>query len=164
MRRLGRRPNGGHVCSLCLRAHRLRMRPGRREAIPDPIREEVVSLGKRLADFFSAAFAGNSRLKYSVGRLLTAQLPPRPRPGGRPGCAMVSAAISLREELRRLHPERSHKEIWREIYRRVIPEYETLPVIERRASQDQLHRRVYWRLRARRRRQRGKSRIDLSVL
>jgi hypothetical protein len=47
------------------------------------------------------------------------------------------------------------KEIWREIYRRVIPEYEILTVLERRAAKDQLRRQVRWRLYARKRSQRS---------
>ena len=117
-----------------------------------PIRDEIVSFGKLLTELFGSAFAENSRLKFAVGRLLTSQLPPRPRPPGRPGYATVTAAIRLRDELQRLHPEKSHKEIWREIYRCMIPEYEILPAIERRAAKDQLRRQVRWRLRARRRR------------
>jgi hypothetical protein len=130
----------------------------RREAIPDAIREEVVSFGKLLADFFGAVFAANSRVKYSIGRLLTAQLPPRPRPPGRPGFVMVTAAIRLREQIRRRDPPRSQKEIWRAVYPAVIPNYHSLPPPERHDAEDQLRQRVHWRLSARRRRQRrGKS-------
>jgi hypothetical protein len=127
----------------------------RRESIPAPIHEEVVSFAKLLTKFFGSAFSSCPRLKYAVGRLLVSQLPPCSRPPGRPGLIVVSQAINLREELRRTHPEMNAKEIWREIYRRVIPQYATLTdAIERRAAQDQLRRQVCWRLGARRRRQR----------
>jgi hypothetical protein len=129
----------------------------RREIVPAPIHEEVVSFGKFVAELFGPAFAGNSRLKYSIGRLLTAQLPPSPQPGGRPAFAIVTAAICAREEAKRRHPERSDKEIWGEIYRCVIPHYETLPAIERREAAQQLRKRTYWRLHARRRRERRKT-------
>jgi hypothetical protein len=68
----------------------------------------------------------------------------------------VTAAIRLLEKLRRLHPDRSHKEIWREIYRRVIPKHENLPAIERREAKHELRERVRWRLEIRRRRQRAR--------
>jgi hypothetical protein len=123
----------------------------RREIIPAPIHEETVSFGKLLAEFFGPAFAANPRLKFAVGRLLMGQLPPLPRPPGRPGFAAVSAAVRLREKLRRTRPEMTAREIWREIYRSVIPQYDALPVIERREASGQLRQRVGWRLAARKR-------------
>jgi hypothetical protein len=90
-------------------------------------------------------------LKFAAARLFAAQLPPLPRPPGRPGFAAVTAAVRLREELRRTRPEMTAKEIWREIYRSLIPQYGTLRAIERRAVEDQLHRQVRWRIYARRR-------------
>jgi len=68
----------------------------------------------------------------------------------------------LREELRRLDPQRPYKAIWREVYRRVIPQYNALSELERREAKDQLRRRVYWRLRARRRRQRQRQLKQIS--
>jgi hypothetical protein len=139
-----------------------RKKARRREIIPTDIREEVISFGKLLAE--CSAFAGNSRLKYSVGRLLTAQLPPQPRPPGRPGYAMVTAAVRALDEARRLYPELSQKQRWRQVYREVIPDYHSLPAIERRDAQNHLCRQVRWRLYARRRRKSGKPGIKLSVL
>jgi hypothetical protein len=72
-------------------------------------------------------------------------------------CSPVTPAIRLLDELRRAHPERSLKEIWRQIYRERYLEYTTLPLIERRSEEDQLHRQVCWRLYARRRRRRQKT-------
>jgi hypothetical protein len=135
----------------------------RREIIPSPIREEVISFGKLLTECFGSAFSSSSRLKNAVGRLLVSQLPPRSRLPGRPGLISVSQAISLREELRRTRPEMTARQIWREIYRRLIPQYATLDAIERRAAEDKLRRQVRWRLSARRRRQRdGKRGTGLS--
>ena len=129
----------------------------RRAIIPEPIREETISFAKLLVEFFGPAFAANSRLKFSVGKLLMSQLPPLPRPCGRPGYEQVTKAIRAREEARRLHPERSQKQIWREVYPAVIPNYHSLPPPERRDAQDWLRQRVHWRLSARRRRQRMKT-------
>jgi len=133
----------------------------RRESIPAPIREEVVLLAKRLTELFGSVFSSRQRLKHAVGRLLVSQLPPRSRSPGRPGLVAVSRAIRLREKLRRTRPEMTDKEIWREeIYWRVIPQYATLAAIERREAEDELRRRVCWRLSARRRRQRRKPRVE----
>ena len=134
----------------------------RREIIPAQIRDEVVSCGKFLAEFFGSAFSSSPRLKYAVGRLLVSQLPPLPRPRGRPPFAIVTAAIRAREEAKRRQPERSQREIWDEVYASVIPNYHGLPPLERQDAQSQLRQRVRWRLSARRRR--GKFRTDLSVL
>ena len=76
----------------------------RREIIPAPIHEEVVSFGRFLAEFFGPVFSANPRLKFSVGRPLMGQLPPAPRLPGRPGFAMVTAAVRQREEIRRHAP------------------------------------------------------------
>jgi hypothetical protein len=126
----------------------------RREIIPAPIHEAVVSFARLLTEFFGSALAGNSRLKYSVGRLLTAQLPPLSRPRGRPGFELVSRAIRLRAKLQRRHPEISPKKIWRVVYMSLIPNYDGLPRHERRGPANELRQRVLWRLKARRRRQR----------
>jgi hypothetical protein len=131
----------------------------RRESISAQLQEEITSFAKFLVEFFGPAFAANPRLKHSVGRLLTAQLPPEQR-RGRPPFAQVSRAIALRETLRKTRPEMALKQIWREIYARVIPQ--GLPALERSDAEDQLRRRVRWRLSARRRR--GKSPPDLSAL
>jgi hypothetical protein len=134
----------------------------KRETIPDLIREEVLSFGLLISEMFKSVFVSRARLKLAVGRLLTSQLPPRPRPPGNPGYATVSKAIALREELRRLDPQQPYKAIWREVYRRVIPQYNALSELERREAKDQLRRRVYWRLRARRRRQRQRQLKQIS--
>ena len=132
----------------------------KRETIPDLIREEVLSFGLLISEMFKLVFVSRPRLKLAVGRLLTSQLPPRPP--GNPGYATVSKAIALREELRRLDPQQPYKAIWREVYRRVIPQYNALSELERREAKDQLRRRVYWRLRARRRRQRQRQLKQIS--
>jgi hypothetical protein len=135
----------------------------RREAVPDLLREEVISSGRLLTELFGPAFTANPRLKLAAARLFAAQLPPLPRPPGRPGYKQVNEAIRLREEATRLHPERSQMQIWGGVYSKVIPDYHSLPPPERRDAQDQLRQRVRWRLAARRRRKR-KSEADLSTL
>jgi hypothetical protein len=126
----------------------------KREVLPDPIREEVTSCGRLLTELFGPVFVSHPRLKFVAARLFAAQLPPLPRPPGRPGYRQVSEAIRLRDEVKRLHPELSLKQIWRMIYPDVIPNYCSLPPPERRDAEDQLRRRTHWRLAARRRRQR----------
>jgi hypothetical protein len=126
----------------------------RREIVPAPLCEETISFAKLLSEFFGPAFSANPRLKYSIGRLLTAQLPPAPQPRGRPAFDIVTKAIRLREEAKRRHPEQSQKSNWREVYPEVIPNYHDLPPLERRDAQDWVRQRVRWRLKARRRRQR----------
>jgi hypothetical protein len=134
----------------------------RREAVPDLLREEVISFGRLLAELFGPALTANPGLKFAAARLFAAQLPPLPRPPGRPGYKQVNEAIRLREEATRLHPERSHKQIWQAVYPTVIFGYHSLPAPERRDAEDQLRQRVRWRLSARRRR--AKKAQDLSVL
>ena len=123
----------------------------RRRRIPKGIRQEVIEFGKRLRAGFGADFAAARMLKHDVARLLASRLPPDPRRPGRPGYAIVTAAIRLRAKLRRSHPEKSHKEIWHEVYRQTIPRHGDLPLIERRAEEDRLRKQVRWRLVARRR-------------
>src|SRR5262249_42875376 len=92
-------------------------------------------------------------MKTRVSAMLRRLLPPRSRPG-RPDFATVTAAIGLHAELKRSSPESSPKEIWKEIYRRLIPQWDNLRRIERRQEADELRKRVRWRLYARRRKHR----------
>jgi hypothetical protein len=101
------------------------------------------------------------QLKIRITAMLRRLLPPRPCRSGRPGLASVTAAIRLHNELTQSFPERSSKEVWREVYRVVVPRWDALSPIERRSEADRLHRRVRWRLaaarkRARRARRNGK--------
>jgi hypothetical protein len=52
------------------------------------------------------------------------------------------AAIQLRDELRRSDPAKPVKQIWREVYRALIPAYDTLPLIKRRAEEDRSRQQV----------------------
>ena len=132
-----------------------RRRKQHRIRIPKAIRQAVLELAGRLRSEFGADFAANRVLKHDVAQLLRAELPPAPRRPGRPGYATVTAAIRLRAELRRSHPQKSHKQIWREVYRKIIPRYGDLPLLERLAAEHQLHSRVHWRMNARRRARRS---------
>jgi hypothetical protein len=109
----------------------------------------VIEFAQGLQRNHAPVFAGNPRLKHRVAQLVKLQLPPQP---GRPGLVIVTAAIRLLHDLRRIHPEKPAKEIWKEIYRRLIPNYARLSFIERRTAEQQLHQQVRWRLSARRRR------------
>src|SRR5215831_10044543 len=100
----------------------------RRESISPQIAEEVISFGRLLGEFFGPAFSANPRLKFSVGRLLTAQMPPRPQPRGRPGYKQVTEAIRLREKLRPNEPDA--RRMWTQICIGVIPNYESLKKLE----------------------------------
>jgi hypothetical protein len=64
---------------------------------------------------------------------------------GRPfgaGLASVTVAIRLQAELKRLSPELSSKQVWQEIYRRLIPGWDDLGLIERRAAAADEHPRA----------------------
>jgi hypothetical protein len=143
-------------------------RRGRKREIPPQLRQAALESGRRLRLEFGPLFAANPGLKRRAVGLIESQLPPRRRRPGRPGYRLVTRAIQLRAKLRRVHPEMSAKEIWREIYRSLILNYHSLPRLERRQAQDQLRRRVNWRLRAQRRRRRksagGQPQQVLSVL
>lgn len=120
----------------------------KRKAVPPEIQSAVSRFAAQLIDQYAARFACDRRLKRRVARLLETALPPQP---GRPGFPWVTAAIRLRDKLRKAHPRKSMKWIWRQIYRRLIPGHRTLPMIERRMAEDRLRRQVGWRLYARRR-------------
>jgi hypothetical protein len=137
-------------------AKRAPRRRRKRNRIPKEIRRLVVEFSRHLRYEFGANFATSRALKNSVARLLTSGLPPDPGRPGRPGGAIVTAAIWLRAKLRRSHPERSHKQIWREVYEQIIPRYGELPVIERLDAEHQLRQRVRWRLYGRARSRRAR--------
>jgi len=99
------------------------------------------------------AFNRDPQLKSRLAAMLQRCLPPRRKPG-RPGFATVTAAIGLHTELKRSSPESSPKEIWKEIYRRLIPRWDNLRRIERWQEADDLRKRVQWRLYAQRRKHR----------
>jgi hypothetical protein len=111
-----------------------------------------VSFGRLLAELFGPAFSANPRLKFSVGRLLTAQLPPQPPPRGRPGYKQVTEAIRLREKLRPNEPDA--RRMWTQICIAVIPNYESFKKLEQKKARTRLRERLRWRLRARARRRR----------
>jgi hypothetical protein len=125
-------------------------RRSKTEIVPEAMRLAVAEFARRLQTDFAPVFF-NRRAKRQVARLLESQLPPRPRRPGRPGLPTVTAAIRLRDELRRAHPKEPIKWIWRQLYPRLIPGYGKLPRIERRAAEERLRLQVRWRLYARRR-------------
>lgn len=120
---------------------------------PAPLQPEIQLMIRNFADALMERhgdlFTGDPRLKSRIAAELRRLLPPQ---AGRPGLASVTVAIQLHREIERSHPERSAKEIWAEIYARVIPNWETLSVVQRREEADQLHRQVRWRIGARRKR------------
>src|SRR5215469_4463570 len=125
-------------------------RRSKTETLPDAMRLAVAEFARRLQADFALIFVSR-RAKRQVARLLESQLPPQPRRPGRPGLPTVTAAIRLRDELRRAHPEKPIKWIWRQLYPRLIQGYGTLPEIERRAAEERLRLQTRWRLYARRR-------------
>ena len=128
-----------------------RRRKQHRIRIPKAIRQAVLDFAGRLRSEFGGDFAAGRMMKQRVARLLASQLPPDPRRPGRPGDPCVTRAIQMRAELRRSHPQKSHKQIWAEVYCKTIPRYEDLPLLERLAAEHQLHSRVCGRLHKRRR-------------
>ena len=124
--------------------------------IPPALESEIRRFAQKLSEGYGAAFARDRQLKHRLTAKLQSLLPPQPRRPGRPGSASVTAAIRLRQEIKRQHPERPDKEIWREVYPETIPNYHGLRPPERRDAQDRLRQQVRWRLSARRRRQRGR--------
>jgi hypothetical protein len=143
-----------------------RRRPRGTDGLPEPMCAEVITFGAHLSESFASVFAANPRMKFRVARLIAAQLPPLPRPPGRPAYAQVTSAIALRKQLRAKHPEWSYRKVWRGIYRALIPNYRTLGQIERREAQRQLRQGLHWRLSARRRRRKryGQLTLELSGL
>jgi hypothetical protein len=70
--------------------------------IPELIRRAVIEFAQGLQRNHALVFAADPRLKHRVAQLVKLQLPPQP---GRPGLVIVTAAIRLRHDLRRIHPE-----------------------------------------------------------
>jgi hypothetical protein len=103
---------------------------------------------------FASLFAGNSTLKYSVANLLRSKLPPRSRGPGRPGSAIVTAALKLYNKRRRAFPGESDRERWGNIYLAVIDGHAQMNPVERRDVEQLLRERVRWRRRWQRRRKR----------
>jgi len=132
----------------------MELRRSRSEGIPEAVRADVIALCRHLAEDYPSLFT-HSRAKHSLVRLFEAQLPRQSR-----GFETVSRAIALRSELRRMHPEWSHKEIWRAIYSHVLSEHQTLSA----ETRNELRQRVRWRLEIRRRRQRARQKQFSSVL
>jgi hypothetical protein len=146
-----------------------KIRRGRkREKIPRALRAAVIESAKKLRAEFGSLFTATPRLKRRAAGLFESNLPPRRRRPGRPGFRLVTKAIRLRNQLRRGHPELSSKEVWHRIYSALIPDYQNLPLLERRQAERQLHQRARWRLDARDRRRRkpatGKLSKNLSGL
>jgi hypothetical protein len=131
-------------------ASKTRRRRCKTENLPDAMQRAVAEFGRRLQADFAPVFV-NRRAKRQVARLLESALPPRPRRPGRPGLARVTEAISMLDKLRRAHPGKPIKWIWRQIYPRLISSYGALPLIKRRAEEEHLRLQVRWRLYARRR-------------
>ena len=123
----------------------------KREAVPEPMRQEVIEFAKRLQGNYGPSFAAHPRLKHLVGRLLAFALPPLPRRPGRPGYPEVTRAMKMLGELRRLHPDESYRSLWRRIYPIVIIGHDSLNKPERRAAKQMLRDRVRWRRRQARR-------------
>lgn len=117
--------------------------------LPSELQSMVRNFADALLEHYGDLFPRDPRLKCRIAAELRRLLPPQP---GRRGLAVVTAAIRLHGEIQRSHPERSSKEIWAEIYPRVIPGWPNLSVIERRTEADQLHRQAQWRIAARRKR------------
>jgi hypothetical protein len=69
---------------------------------------------------------------------------------------IVDAAIAIRDELMRLHPDWPNKLVWYHLYRAVIPRWDDYGRIERQEQAEQLRKRVRWRRIARRKRGRRK--------
>ena len=125
-------------------------RRGSASVIPPELQIRIHSFAVELIEHHGDAFS-DPEMKNRIAGLLRRGLPPRSRRPGRPGFAIVSAAIGLHAELKRSSPESSPKEIWKEIYRRLIPKWDDLSRIERRTEAEELRRRVRWRVYARRR-------------
>ncbi len=136
-------------------ATRAPRRRQKKDRIPPAIRRSVIEFAKRLRAEFGATFETHRMMKRDLAKLLASQLPPLPRPPGRPGYPLVSRAIQLRARLRRSQPDKTPKEIWIQIYGELIPRHGDLPLLERLAAENQLHDQVRWRLNARRRRLRA---------
>ena len=124
--------------------------------IPSPLESDICRIAAFLIAQHGDVFIRDRQLKHRLTAKLQSLLPPQPRRPGRPESASGTAAIRLRQEIKRRHPERPDKEIWREVYPETIPNYHGLRPPERRDAQDRLRQQVRWRLSARRRRQRGR--------
>jgi hypothetical protein len=129
----------------------VKTRRRRRELIPEAMRRAVIEFAQALQGNHAVSFAANARLRYRVGRLLTAELPPGRRRPGRPGLPAVTKAYKMFDELRLRHPSEPARILWRDIYRHAIEAYDDLNEPERRAAEQELRDRVRWRRRARKR-------------
>ena len=122
-----------------------------RAPIPPELEAEIRTVADGLLERHGDLFSRDPRLKARVAAELRRRLPPQP---GRRGYATVTAAIKLHHEIQRSHPQWASKQIWKQIYVALIPNWATLGATERRTEADQLHRQARWRLSARRRRAR----------
>ena len=122
----------------------------------------VVEFAKDLKRQHGSTLKANPHLKFQVSRLLASKLPPVTRRPGRPPRSDVSRAIRLRRELRKAYPHESGRQIWARLIGTLVPNFDSLPKLERVELTRQLRQRVRWRLvgRARRRKRLrdGKSR------
>jgi len=112
------------------------------ERIPPELAAKVREFAAELSEQHAGAFQ-DPGMKTRVCATLRRSLPPRLR---RPGPARSGQRHRLHAKLKRSWPERSTKAIWAEVYRRLIPGWDGLNRIERRAEADELHQRVSWRL------------------
>jgi len=118
------------ISSHAPKSERRRHTPG---LIPPELQAKVREFAAELSEQHADAFE-ELEMKNRIAGLLRRCLPPRPRRPGRPGIANVTAAIRLLAELQRLNPARPAKEIWQQIYRRLIPRWDNLGRIERAPS------------------------------
>jgi hypothetical protein len=103
----------------------------------------------KLVSGHRALFAADANLRRRTGQFLTALLPPKPRRLGRPGRADVTIAIRLLRKLRRQYPNEQPPKIWQRIYPQAIPNYGSMPDIEKADARQELRERVRWSRRAR---------------
>jgi hypothetical protein len=121
----------------------------RKPAMPPELRKEAVEHCRSISRKYGADFAADRDLKDRLLRLERALLPPRPRRRGRPKNPIVTRAIALYRKLRRESPQQSPRQLWSQVYPRVIERWDTMSELDRRGARDQLRERIAWRRRKR---------------
>jgi hypothetical protein len=128
-------------------------RQGSGPRLPREIRKEITLCARQLRHH-RALFTADPMLRDRAARVLKSMLPPR-RKRGRPGIASVTSAMMLLKKLQREHPEQERKQLWPQVYRRVIPNYATLPREQQRAKELLLREQVRSRRNQQRKRRTG---------
>jgi hypothetical protein len=119
-------------------------------ALPRPVRKEITTFALTLKRHYRKLFASDPLYRKRAGQFLTALLPPKPRPRGRPGRPDVTKAIKVLRQFRRQYPEERAAQHWARMYPLVISGYGNMNAVELKDARERPRERVNWRRRKKR--------------